>query len=765
MSFSVTYFDSLTSDPKDAKAYDDLETLMFALDNTEKPTKNELPLVKLAEFGKHIPAGRKLLRNDANVKVIHGIEFDYDAGEMPVAEAAKRLRDSGIYALLHTSARHTTANPRWRVLVPLSRKYTKSTDGNLAVIRERHLVRVARALDQMPAEESFTLSQAFFFGFSADNKDDRFSEVTDGGFIDELPELDKLPEPKSHTGTGRGGHGALGKAFPSNKAAMTEFKKGESLHPAAASVAMRMANAGQGEVFIYDWFDKQRPTLEAVRDSTRINVFYGGELKRIIESAVTKSKNQPSDGMPVLIQSVSNRPEITEITEGNYERILPARYVYIVPRNEFYDLATGSLVTSAGLTGAYRHITILTDDDELKSVDAARVVLHSKNKQSVEGAGWQPCDSAIFSLDRQQLVNTYRGPAIDPVPGDPALWLELMDHVYGKYAEMVKGHMAFTIQKPEEKIRWQVMVIGTKTRTGKTSTVAPLAYIYPTEHQTVTADDIDSGWGDAVFGKKVVIIEELYRPGDKAFFNSVKAGLVNSAVEMLNLKGKGIVTQQNLRAYYLFTNHWNSIHFDKGEDKLLVVEGPKEALSQDFFDNYHNGLNKGELAGQVLNYLQRYDLSNFNHQRLPERTAALMRLCEESAPDYQNWIREKFDEGAYPFSQPCISFDDVTGRMKAAGHNKFGSSGVRDALTSLGLESVRAQQKTRGQLYKKSLWVPVGLRGVATDSDLLNIYRRIGFNDKGAGVVSAAAIEWLNDNGYSNWQEDVSMFEKHGLDK
>ena len=267
MSFSVTYFDSVTSDPKEAREYDDLETLRFGLDNTEKPTKGELPLVKLAEFGKYIPSGLKLLRNDQNVKVIHGIEFDYDAGEMPVAEAAKRLCDSGIYALVHTSARHTVANPRWRVLVPLSRKYTKSTDGNLAVIRERHLVRVARALDQMPAEESFTLSQAFFFGFTADNKGNRFSEVTEGDFIDEMPELDELPEPKPHAGTGRGGHGALGKAFPSTKAAMKEFKKGDSLHPAATSVAMRMANAGQGEAFINAWFDDQRPILEESRDS------------------------------------------------------------------------------------------------------------------------------------------------------------------------------------------------------------------------------------------------------------------------------------------------------------------------------------------------------------------------------------------------------------------------------------------------------------------------------------------------------------------
>ena len=75
MSFSVTYFDSLTSDPKDAKAYDDLETLMFALDNTEKPTKNELPLVKLAEFGKQNMTHRRSVERDIITTITKGQPF------------------------------------------------------------------------------------------------------------------------------------------------------------------------------------------------------------------------------------------------------------------------------------------------------------------------------------------------------------------------------------------------------------------------------------------------------------------------------------------------------------------------------------------------------------------------------------------------------------------------------------------------------------------------------------------------------------------
>ena len=147
------------------------------------PKKSALPLLKLAEFGS-IKTDAGCLRHDANVTVVTGIEGDYDGESMPMAEAAKRLNDAGVAALLYTSASHEDAAPRWRVLCPLSRTLV----GTPVELREqrRRLVGVLDAiLGGVLTPESSALSQSFYFGRIEGRPDPAFLHTT-GLCIDEL---------------------------------------------------------------------------------------------------------------------------------------------------------------------------------------------------------------------------------------------------------------------------------------------------------------------------------------------------------------------------------------------------------------------------------------------------------------------------------------------------------------------------------------------------------------------------------------------------
>ena len=120
------------------------------------PSKHACPLLKLATFGTAY-SEKGALRHDANVLSITGVEGDHDAQTMTPAEAAFLLSAAGIAAIVYTSASHTPATPRWRVLVPTSQPYAPSV--------HRELVgRLNRVLRGCFSNESFTLSQAYYFG-------------------------------------------------------------------------------------------------------------------------------------------------------------------------------------------------------------------------------------------------------------------------------------------------------------------------------------------------------------------------------------------------------------------------------------------------------------------------------------------------------------------------------------------------------------------------------------------------------------------------
>ena len=134
----------------------DLAQLATLARTTSAPAKSSLPWLKLARFGDGAtPSGS--LRNNANVLEITGIECDYDGEVVEPGEAAAMLQSAGVSALIYTSPSHRPMLPRWRVLCPLSEPMP-------AGMRSELVGRVNHVLGGLLATESFTLSQAYYYG-------------------------------------------------------------------------------------------------------------------------------------------------------------------------------------------------------------------------------------------------------------------------------------------------------------------------------------------------------------------------------------------------------------------------------------------------------------------------------------------------------------------------------------------------------------------------------------------------------------------------
>ena len=151
------------------------------------PSKTSCPWIKLATFGE-LRTDDGCLRHDRNLVEIHGIEGDYDQGEVSPAQAIALLEQAQIRACVYTSPSHTAEKPRWRVLAPLSHSVSP-------LHRERLLARVNGVLGGVLAGESFTASQSYFFG-SVAGADYQllvtFDDPDEGRCVDELDDLDQV---------------------------------------------------------------------------------------------------------------------------------------------------------------------------------------------------------------------------------------------------------------------------------------------------------------------------------------------------------------------------------------------------------------------------------------------------------------------------------------------------------------------------------------------------------------------------------------------
>ena len=141
-----------------------LRDLAYNIAKTRKPTKVDLPWLKLASFG-DVATDKGSLRNNANNAFRLGRRVAIiDQGDAGPEAAAELLRQANIAALIYTSPSHHTVDKdgkylgeRWRVLCPCSASCTTTE-------RYALLSRVNGVLGGILASESFTQSQSYYFG-------------------------------------------------------------------------------------------------------------------------------------------------------------------------------------------------------------------------------------------------------------------------------------------------------------------------------------------------------------------------------------------------------------------------------------------------------------------------------------------------------------------------------------------------------------------------------------------------------------------------
>lgn len=166
----------------------------FLVDAGPYPNKDSCPWIKLATFG-NLRSKKNSLRHNANVLSISGVEGDYDGEVMTPEEAIEALERHGIRAIVYTSPNNGVyappkynGGPRWRVLAPLSKEYP-------TIARTALLARVNGALGGVLANESFTLSQSYYFG-EVKGVQYRvyvtYNDPEEGNCVDELDELDDI---------------------------------------------------------------------------------------------------------------------------------------------------------------------------------------------------------------------------------------------------------------------------------------------------------------------------------------------------------------------------------------------------------------------------------------------------------------------------------------------------------------------------------------------------------------------------------------------
>lgn len=194
-------------------------------------TKGDCHLLKLCSFGE-ARTDLNCLRHNKNVTSVGGIEVDYDAEKISVEDAVSRLTQARIRSVLYTSPSHTTSAPRWRILAPYSTPHVGATE-EMNARRKQMVGRLNKIFDGHLANESFTMSQGFYFG-RVDGSDYQ-AHAIDGDYIDTRDDLAVDIKSKDSDKTNAGFSGEFDMAN-----CVAAINTGENYHRSTISIAMHL---------------------------------------------------------------------------------------------------------------------------------------------------------------------------------------------------------------------------------------------------------------------------------------------------------------------------------------------------------------------------------------------------------------------------------------------------------------------------------------------------------------------------------------------
>jgi hypothetical protein len=295
--FMVTLFLNQSAQSKTERKMP-LAELAELIRRTHAPTKAELPWLKLGFFGDK-RTGKNCLRSNANLRWVSGIEADYDGERVSFDRAVNVLWNAGapsvwrgrsgrraVRSLVYTSASHTWAKPRWRVLCPFDL-------GRQPDQRNKYLARLNGLFGGVFSGESWTLSQGYLFG-RADTPPQpgdiveavRCVEI-DGTSIDLMDDLDGGAIWKATTKASGGVGTAAGEDAEADAELIRQIVTGEVLHPALCAMAARLISRGQrADTAAETLRGLMLATPEAARDERWRHRY--GQIPSLVDSAVPK---------------------------------------------------------------------------------------------------------------------------------------------------------------------------------------------------------------------------------------------------------------------------------------------------------------------------------------------------------------------------------------------------------------------------------------------------------------------------------------------
>jgi len=258
------------------------------------------------------------------------------------------------------------------------------------------------------------------------------------------------------------------------------------------------------------------------------------------------------------------------------------------------------------------------------------------------------------------VYNTWRPSDLEPIEGDPSIFLEHMEYMFEGAAErnMVLDYLAWCVQNPAQKPNFALVIKG-KQGTGKSFIGQVMERIFG-PHNTgrpmnASIQSQFNGWARNV---KLVVIEELMVKGRVDLMNHLKPMVTDPIIEV-NEKYQPTQRITNNCVILAFTNHDDALPVEDDDRRYAIAISEAFPKGDEYYHRLFNWAEKEGGDAVIWDYLKKRDVGKFNGKGRAPSTSSKSEMREASRSDYDAKWLHLYQSSLPPFHGQYVAEQDL----------------------------------------------------------------------------------------------------------
>lgn len=324
-------------------------------------------------------------------------------------------------------------------------------------------------------------------------------------------------------------------------------------------------------------------------------------------------------------------------------------WVFVYRLNSFWDARDGTLITREMYDATHAGV-------KGRGKPSERFLTMSRSEKA-DAAEFLPGKERFMMRGRVRVLNTYIDQRIAPDESiDVTPWTDHLEWLVpdAREREHLMDWLAWTYQRPGDKITWAPILYSRSFGVGKTTVFNCLAEcIGKAMVSEPTQAELEDKFNDWCYGKLLVKIEELMS-GDKYHVaEKLKPVVTNPSLSIRRMHQTGFVVA-NVANVCASTNHMQALPIEKGDRRWMLiqcVEAERETR-RPRMKRFHQWLEEVGHAG-IAHWLASRDVSEFRPRGEAPATRLRDLVAQASMTDFDRAVEicDVFDKAGIISSQ------------------------------------------------------------------------------------------------------------------